>query len=175
MRSFIAALRKYQLLQAFVYIVLGIFLLINPDSFFKIMIYLLGGYFIVMGLLGLISEIRTKMPNRSSVVLQVLLMLTGVLVIIFLPTLIGLMNVIFGLFIFAHGIGKIFDGLNLRKEVINTGRSIILYGALLAILGLVILFNPFATTLFLFQITGLILIITGLIDLVSYFGLRKYF
>lgn len=174
MGNFIRHLQKYALLQALFYGILGIVLLVHPQDVFNFILYGLGAYCVLMGLLGLLQERKVQNTFQASYVPSLLLILLGILIVIFTPTLIKLVNIVSGIFILANGLGKIFEGLDLRKKVINAGTSLIIYGGLLAIVGLVIFFNPFATFLLLFQIIGFVLLVMGIFDLLGYFGFKKY-
>ncbi|MGX7199106.1 DUF308 domain-containing protein [Enterococcus nangangensis] len=175
MENFMNQLRKYQWLQALVYMLVGIFLLIRPMAFFKGVTYLIGGYFIVMGLIGIFQRPQDTTAARRVSASEVIMIIIGLCIILFTGTLISLVNVLFGIFILANGISKLLSGLDLRKQVINAGMSLIIYGVLLVIVGLVIIINPFSTLLFLFQMIGLVLLLMGIFDLVGYFGFKKYF
>lgn len=174
MGNFFQHLQKYTLLQALFYSVLGIILLIHPQDVFNFILYGLGAYCVVLGVLGIFQERKVQNTFQASYVPHLLLILLGILVVIFTPTLIKLVNIVFGIFILANGLGKVFEGLDLRKRVINAGTPLIIYGGILAVVGFVVFFNPFSTFLLLFQVIGFILLVMGIFDLLGYFGLKKY-
>lgn len=171
MKNILMTIRRYQLLQALIYVLMGIFLMTNPKLFFKSVIYLLSAYFLILGGIGLYQQRNEENDEKSFFPLTFLIL--GIAVLIFASPIVKIANIILGLFILMNGIGKVTDGYRIKKVIINEGLPLIVYGIILAIVGLVILFNPFSTWLFTIKFIGIMLFVMGIMDVIGYFRYRN--
>lgn len=171
MKNILNTIRKYQLLQALIYVLMGIFLITNPKLFFKSVIYLLSGYFLILGGLGLFQQRKEENDEKSFFPITFLIL--GVAVLIFASPIVKIANVILGLFILVNGIGKAIDGYRIKQVIINEGLPLIIYGVILSIAGIVILFNPFSTWLLTIKFIGIMLLVMGILDFIGYFRYRN--
>lgn len=175
MQNIIAQFRKFEWLQALLSVIFGICLLINPNLFFKVVIFIIGAYFIFIGASRMFQKFKALKNEFSPAPADVLLIIVGIIIIFLTGTLLSVANIVFGLIILANGLAKLMSGINIRKEVINAGTTLIIYGIVLAVAGAVIIFNPFKTLMLVLQVIGMVLVIMGIADLFTYFGLKKYF
>ncbi len=150
--------RRLQRFQGILYVVIGLFLLINPSEFFQLVSYILGFYFIFLGIMGFLQVKR----NSGSLFPNVILILIGLGILVLLSPLVKFASVIFGLFVFFSGLEKLLQGLRIRQRIINDGSTLIIMGIVLGLLGLIIIFNPFQSFLLLFRVAGLIFLLVGL-------------
>ncbi len=105
MTNIFKTFQRYRLLQAILYIVMGIFLLTNPNGFFKGIIYLLSGYFIFFGLIGIIQNKDDSFKNLPPASIGFIVI--GLAILVFVTPLLKLMNIVLGIFIALNGITKI--------------------------------------------------------------------
>lgn len=85
----------------------------------------------------------------------------------FAPAIASILPILLGLAIICNGIFQLIMGLNMKST------PWLIYSVLLLIGGIVLLFNPFASLLVLFQIFGVILIVMGVSEAISFFKLKK--
>ncbi len=99
----------------------------------------------------------------------IVFLIIALIVLVFASAIVSILPIILGLVIIANGLFELFFGLNTKSK----GWS--LYSVLLLIGGLILLFNPFKSLMFLFQIFGAILIFMGISEIVSFFRVRKMY
>lgn len=164
-------IRRYRILQALLYIVMGLFLVTNPNAFFKSVIYLLSSYFIFFGLIGFIQSYKTGLKQLSPTSIGFIII--GISILVFSSPLVKLANILLGIFIVLNGLSKLKEGHDIRKKIVNDGLPIMIYGGILMLVGVVILFNPFSTWLLLIKVVGVVLIVMGILDFIGYFRYRN--
>ncbi len=177
MASFIETVRSDIIVQALLFIGLGIFLIVMPNITITTIIYLLGGVLAISGAVALISYFRKKGKNA-----QVTSVLTNGIILILLALVAFLFpEVLASFFSFALGIILILCG------VVNTVRAVQLrvfggYSWIVALIisllivagGFVIVWNPFATTMLFTVVLGVLLLVNGVTDLVIELLSRKH-
>lgn len=174
MESMIARLERSTLIQAIVYIVLGGLILGYPRLFFDTIVYLVSGYFLLLGLWALFQGFRQRMNGLPpTFFVGLLYLLFALLLVFFAPALASLLPLLLGILFLFGGLIRLIQALGFRRTM--PGRwSWFLVGSLIWIgVGLLLILNPFASLLVLFQLFGGVLIAIGLIELVLYSLMRS--
>lgn len=176
MDTLIHQIKKYALLRGLVYIILGLAVVINPGAVFKVAVYAVSGYLAFMGILDLIDGIKERRSSggyNSSFVLGVFLLIVAAIVLIFAKGIVSILPVFLGLLIAVFGASRIVQAFNLKQYVNVNWTLFLIYGIILLIGGLLLVFNPFRSVLLLFQLFGGILIFMGISEVLTFFQLRK--
>lgn len=152
------------------YLVLGLVLLCWPD-------WVLGGICILVGGLvagtGVFQLIRFFVA-RERLFFAPLTLITGLISLglgLFLllrsDVILTALPLVFGLFVVFDSVVRIQNALELRRYGLPSWKGIFGMGLISVVLGLVVLFNPFATVQALVMGIGVILIVEGALNLMS--------
>lgn len=169
MKSFLEALRSNMLAQAVTSIALGIFLAFWPGVTILTVVYLLALYLAVSGIASLVAYFRSSGARyRSAGVLAnaVVLLVLALLVFLFPKAVGGFFSFILGILLTIGGIVNAVRSVELRAYQGSTWVVTLILSAVIAIGGLVIIVNPFATTAMFVLVLGVLLIVKGIADLV---------
>lgn len=169
MKSFLEALRSNMLAQAVTSIALGIFLAFWPGVTILTVVYLLALYLAVSGVASLVAYFRSSGARyRSAGVLAnaILLLVLALLVFLFPEAVGGFFSFILGILLTIGGIVNAVRSVELRVYQGSTWVVTLILSAIIAIGGLVIIVNPFATTAMFVLVLGVLLIVKGVADLV---------
>ncbi|MBQ5475241.1 MAG: DUF308 domain-containing protein [Lachnospiraceae bacterium] len=159
---------------ALVYIILGVFMMVHPRTFYKgfttaLMIILIGmgiskiaSYFIIKKN----TEIGTTMKLISGICLIVF----GILVRVLLGSLVAM---IIGLFLVYGGISKLVLGLSIKNVDKTQGKTLIIAGVINMIIGIIAVLLPFKTTSVVIIIFGIAFVLSGIMEVISVFKVYK--
>lgn len=159
---------------ALVYIILGVFMMVHPRTFYKgfttaLMIILIGmgiskiaSYFIIKKN----TEIGTTMKLISGICLIVF----GILVRVLLGSLVAM---IIGLFLVYGGISKLVLGLSIKNVDKTQGKILIIAGVINMIIGFIAVLLPFKTTSVVIIIIGIAFVLSGIMEVISVFKVYK--
>lgn len=159
---------------ALVYIILGVFMMVHPITFYKgfttaLMIILIGmgiskiaSYFIIKKN----TEIGTTMKLISGICLIVF----GILVKVLLGSLVAM---IIGLFLVYGGISKLVLGLSIKNVDKTQGKTLIIAGVINMIIGIIAVLLPFKTTSVVIIIFGIAFVLSGIMEVISVFKVYK--
>lgn len=159
---------------ALVYIILGVFMMVHPRTFYKgfttaLMIILIGmgiskiaSYFIIKKN----TEIGTTMKLISGICLIVF----GILVRVLLGSLVAM---IIGLFLVYGGISKLVLGLSIKNVDKTQGKILIIAGVINMIIGIIAVLLPFKTTSVVIIIFGIAFVLSGIMEVISVFKVYK--
>ena len=168
---FIEIIKKYEKKSIFVSILmvlLAIFLIFQPMKSMKFVIYLFGGITILDGILHIISyfQIKDELRLMNFELLEGLLeIVSGTVIILSSQYLIAIFPILLGIWMVVKSIIKFQLGFNFRTVQGSNWISVIIMSILTFILGLVVLFNPFALAMTATTIFGIILLVYSTLNL----------
>lgn len=169
MKSLLEAVRSNMLAQAVTSIALGLFLAFWPGITVLTIVYLLALYLAVSGIASLVAYFRSSGARyRSGGVLvnAVFLLVLALLVFLFPEAVGGFFSLILGILLTIGGIVNAVRSVELRTYQGSTWIVALVVSVVVAIGGLVIIVNPFATTAMFVLVLGVLLIVKGVADLV---------
>lgn len=174
METLIKRLERSTLVQAGIYFVIGLLILFNPRFFFDVIVYLVAGYFAVLGLWVLVQGLRQRKDGLPpSFFMGIVYILIALIVFFFAETLASLLPLFIGFLFLFGGLIRLIQAVGFRKTIASRWTFFLLSSLLWIGIGLLMLANPFDSLLVLFQLFGGFLIAVGLIELVLYFTLRS--
>lgn len=157
-----------------IFILIGAFLLARPDDAIHLVSYALG---IILLLWGLISMVQFFTDKESQSYLEfgfivgVFVFIFGIIILIKPNTIASIIPLLLGIWMLINGVTKLSYALTLNKNK-NAAGSIII-SILIVILGILLIFNPFAGAKTLVQILGIIIIIYSILDLIECFAIKR--
>lgn len=146
-------------------VILGIVLLLCPGFTNKMVGVFAGIVFLINGLNSVYKYINRDGAKLYSLSLMfgIIYLALGALIIVYPFKVMEFVTICFGIYIVVNGLSKGNYALWLKKGSEDSWLITLVSGILLVIIGLLIIFNPFAS-LSLTQLVGAFLIIIGILD-----------
>ena len=166
-------IRTNMMLTAIAFFVIGIVLLIYPDTFLKMACYILGALFVAYGVLGILRCIREHVMYLGTLLVSVFALAAGIFVITQPKTISSILPIIIGLILFLDGVFNIRHALGLHKFGDGAWKFILILGIITVAFGAVILFNPYSTATFTFRLIGIALVYNGVSDFIVLFRMNQ--
>ena len=158
------------------FVIIGLFLFIKPDTTVSIISYTIGLILIVNGLIEVYRYIKENdIYNIFSFRLSygVLLIIAGIFMFIKPNLLSSLFPIILGVWIIINSINKFQYSLILKKSNNKDYLYTILISILSFIWGIILLCNPFKSALVITQTIGIFIIIYAVLDIMENLLIRK--
>lgn len=178
METLFNIIRSDSLLQAILFVALGLFIAFWPGATIITIIYLFGALFLLSGIASMVNYFRVKEDvYRPTSVLAagVFYLILALLAFLFPQVIASFFSVALGIILVLCGVVNAVRSAELRQYS-NGGKSWIvglIVGVVIALAGVVVLVNPFETTAMLVFFLGIFLFINGLADLVLELYTRK--
>lgn len=159
---------------ALVYIILGVFMMVHPRTFYKgfttaLMIILIG-----MGISKIASyciiKKNTEIGTTMKLISGICLIVFGILVRVLLGSLVAM---VIGLFLVYGGISKLVLGLSIKNVDKTQGKILIIAGVINMIIGIIAVLLPFKTTSVVIIIFGIAFVLSGIMEVISVFKVYK--
>lgn len=164
-------------LQAILFILLGLLLAIWPDTAIVTVVYLVAGCIALSGLWSLFMYFRLKKKEKpvsdSVLVFALFLMIIALIIFIFPEAVASLFSLVLGAILLLSGLVNIFRSIRLKGFGGNSWIGMLILSALVVLGGIVIVVNPFSTTVTFVLVLGILLIAKGAVDLVVELVLSK--
>lgn len=152
-------------------ILFGIFLLFFDKDLMKVIVIYLGIAFIIAGVFMLITGIRNIKAEKQAgvqLVQSILTLIIGLIVVLFPTFSLKLVLIIIGVWAVILGIAQLVILISIKEHM--SSKTVLLFNGILTIvMGILLFFDPIATTGFLLKIIGVFAIIFGI--LMIYFGI----
>ena len=155
----------YSVITAILTMITGIVLLLVPELSGKVLGVIVGIIFLIAGINSIYKYFHregAKLYNLN-LIFGVIYAVLGVVIILIPSSVIEFITVCLGLYMIVNGASKINYGLWLKKGSEDSWLITLATGILVAIIGVLVIFNPFAS-LTLTKLAGAFLVITGILD-----------
>ncbi|MCD7836646.1 MAG: DUF308 domain-containing protein [Lachnospiraceae bacterium] len=177
----IKEIRWNVMLKGILYIILGIIALALPETMEKTIGYLLGVVLIIAGGISIISYLlRDVRENyyRDDFVFGLVEIVIGIIVLLKVEIIISLIPILFGILVIISGCTKLQDAVDMKRMNYAGWIAMLILALINIVLGLVLIFNPFAAVELMFRVIGIGLIFSGITDCAAalYFArrMRRY-
>ena len=168
MLDFLKSIKTNILGSAVLCIILGIVLMVYPDTSLTLVCQVVGVIVLVTGIGFLISHIRGGLLSwfyKLDLILGLLFLILGIYILLNPWGLLSIIPIVFGVLLIYHGISDLGQAMELRKYEADRWWISIIIASITIVLGVVIMSNPFGTIDMLMRITGACLIYDGLSNL----------
>lgn len=170
MEKYLKKLSQISTITSIIFIVVGIFLIIKPETTLSLISYILGIIILVNGIMNLIRYFSNREKGNLYDFGCISGIMSVVVAIIFIssPNMIAsIIPLMLGVWILVNGVVKLQFSMNLRNyQNSNWVRSMIISG-LSIVLGIILILNPFKGAVVLTQIIGAFLIGYAILDLLQ--------
>ncbi len=160
-------------------ILVGILLLINPVSFTSGIIIGLGVILLALGVVGIFAYFRldpVEASRRQTLTKGLIIMMAGLFCIFqthwFIATF-PLLTILYGVIILLTGIAKIQWSIDMLRMKRPNWYLAAIASALSILLAIIILLNPFSSTIFLWRFVAITLILGSILDILALIFSRK--
>ena len=157
-----------------IFILIGAFLLARPDDAIHLVSYALGIILAIWGavfIIGFFSDKESQNYLEVSFVIGVFALIFGIIILIKPNTIASIIPLLIGIWMLINGVTKLSYSLTLNRE--NNAASSIIISLIIVVLGILLIFNPFAGAKKIVQILGIIIIIYSVLDLLECFAIKK--
>lgn len=176
MREWIKNMKVSYILAAILYIVLGVVLIVWPNTTGDIICTFLGAVLLVYGVITIISFFvhdSSLGAFRFDLVVGILATALAILFLARPEILLSFLPVALGIYIIIDAVLNLKRALDVRRMAYQHWWIILLLSLVSAALGVVILLRPVSTAALLIQIIGGVFIYTGISDLWALFKLSR--
>lgn len=176
MESFLNLVKSNIVAQAVLSIALGALLAFMPQVTTVTIVYLLALCVAVSGIASLISYARSKRAGLdSSGVLAsgVLLLVVALIIFVFPQAVASIFSLVLGILLVVGGVVNVVRSVELRGYVPRAGLASLVISAIIAVGGMIIVINPFGTTVTFVLVLGVLLIVKGVSDLAIELSLSR--
>ena len=157
-----------------VLILVGLFLLIKPETTLHAISYFIGIALIIWGLIpiiGFFSNKENKNYLEFSFILGVFALIFGIIIMIN-PYIIGsIIPLLIGIWMVINGVTKLYYSLTINK--VSSATISIIISLVILVCGLILIFNPFKGAILLTKVIGISVIIYSILDLIECYTLKK--
>ena len=177
MREFFHTMKVSFLLAAILYVILGLVLLLWPGVSAVVFCYAFGGVLLAYGVVT-VATFFLRDSRLGSLAFELLLgVIAAALGLLFLlrPAIVAaVLPAVLGLFIVVDGLVNLKRALELRRMAYGRWNVPLLLSVGSAVLGLVIVFQPFLAAEALTMLIGAVLVYAGLSDLWTIFRVSRW-
>lgn len=157
-----------------IFILIGAFLLARPEDAIHLVSYALGIILLLWGAISIVQFFTDKESQNYldiGFVVGVFVFIFGIIVIVKPNTIASIIPLLLGIWMLINGVTKLSYALTLNR--LNNAAGSIIISVLIIILGILLIFNPFAGAQTLVQILGVIIIIYSALDLAECFAIKR--
>ena len=153
-------------LSSLLFLLLGIFLIINPTLMAQTVFYIIGGVFLILGFSRIISYLISRAKGfyeNYSLISGSIYCLIGLFIIIFGIAIISFFSVIIGVWIIVNGINRINFSFKMKDSGIKYWILSLIISIVMVIAGVYIIFIPGT----LLATLGIILVIYSVMEIIE--------
>lgn len=175
--SIARVIRSDTIVQAILFIILGVVLLAVPGITLITIVYLVAGILLISGAISIAAYFRNRskgVDTGNALVIGISLVIFAAVMFIFPAATASFFTVLLGLVLVFLGVTNIVRAFSLRT--LGTGPAWVIglvVSALVLIGGIVLIWNPFAATEIFVMVMGILLIVSGIDDLIIEVGKRQ--
>ena len=176
MNKMINVFVKSTIITSLFLLALGILLIVKSDATILMVSYVIGAVLIALGVLAIINFLKSKSElYHLDIVYGIVTIILGVLVIEN-PKIIGsIIPFVVGIGILINSGTKLKYALDLKENNESVWKYTLIVAIISALLGVLLIFNPFKASSLLVQVIGIVICVYALLDIVSTLILKKRF
>ncbi len=169
-------LRNTMLILAALYMIMGLVMMIWPESACRIACYVLGAGLFTFGVYQTISYFSQKNAEiiGGSLFIGVITMLIGILVVLRADVVVTVLVALLGIFVVADSIIKFVFTREMRKAEVPGWKVQMISVLVLFLLGLFMLFDPFGSAKAMVICAGAFLLFDGIGNIVTVITVNKF-
>lgn len=162
--------RGTSMVNAIVWMALGILFFLFPDKMQNIIMILIGAAALITGIFKIFSGFRKPSEDRSKLgdyAAGVIGLVIGILVLVCQKKLLSILPVVFGVFLLISSIIKIIDSVEMRKVSADKWWFSLIMACISAAFGFILIARPAFVVDLSVRLIGIFLVIDGIMNLIS--------
>lgn len=169
MKSLIKTFFRSSILSSIALIAFGILLIVQSEATIVTISYIIGAILIAIGVIAALQFFRKKgiEKNDLDIIYGVVCVILGIIVIKNPEAIAGIIPFVIGFIIIVNSATKLQYGIELKKEKNSLWISTILLSIIMAVCGIVLIFNPFQGAVLLTRIVGIFIVVYAILDIIS--------
>lgn len=171
MKKVLTELKKYSLITAVFFAVLGVLLIAFPGKMLQYTAFFIGGVCIACGVFAVISYIVNR-QSALMLTLGIISAVAGIVICVAYKQIMSVIIFILGLILLVGGIVDLVNSFYVAASRHRSWILTVLLSAASIILGIVSITNPFDTQEKIVQFIGAGLIVFAVVDLVAFIQVR---
>lgn len=176
MERIMKSLVKSSYITSSILILLGLVLVVKSEETLKVISYLVGGVLITLGIVAFIKFFKNSeknMPDNFDIIYGIVTIVFGIFIIINPKLVASIIPFVLGAWILFKSAFKVAYGFELKGKNNPIWKTTLITSGISALVGIIILFNPFKTASIVFMLIGIALIAYGIMDIISTYQLKK--
>lgn len=164
-------LKKYEresILISVLLIIVSLFLIAKPGIAVSTVVTLFAIVFLVDGIINIIAYMMEDVEIKAysnELIMGILLVILGLIILLNQPLFISILPIMIGLWIFIKSIMKLQLAINLKSAVAERWGLLLVSSILMAILGVLIIVNPFEAIFTLTRFVGIMMLVAEVINI----------
>lgn len=167
MKKLLTEIKKYSLIGAIVFAVLGVLLIVAPGKMLRYTAFIIGGVCIACGVYAIISYIVNK-ASSFVLTLGIISTITGIVICAAYRQIVSIIIFILGIILLAGGVvdlvNSVYVAVSRRRSWILT----VILSVASIVLGIISITNPFDTQEKIVQFAGAGLVVFAVVDIIAY-------
>lgn len=172
MKEFFIKIKNLSIITIIASAVMGIVLLARPDETLYAVSMICGITMIALGIGALISYFA-KDRNVFLIILAVIAIISGIIVCVKYKSIVSILLFLFGLFILISGAVDLIMSIDVKRNGFGDWMVSFLLSLATVVLGLLVVINPFSSSLAVIRLLGISLIVYAVLDLIAFIQMKK--
>ena len=177
MGSFMKTVQTNAIVQAVLFMALGLVLMFVPDITLVTIVYLVAAVFAVSGLVSIFAYMRSGSPSykmSGALTTGIFLLVVALVMFAFPAAVAGFFSMLLGGVLILCGVANLVRSAGLREFGGNAWIAYAVLSLVVAIGGVGVIWNPFATTMVFVMVLGALLFVNGASNLVVEMSVRRH-
>lgn len=167
---------KSSIATSIVLLIIGVLLFFRSEEAIIGLAYIIGTILCVLGIVAVVmffKDSSENIKNDLNIVYGIVSLILGILVIVNPNAIAKLIPFIVGIIILINSAIKITYSIEAKDSGDEIWKSSLIMAIISLICGIIILFNPFETSVVVFKVIGAFIILYSILDLVYMFEVKK--
>ena len=176
MNIFMKKVFRSSMITSIFLLILGLLLIIASEATIISISYIIGSILVLLGVIGIINYIRkynTEDKNELDFIYGLVTVVLGLLIISNPKAIASVIPFILGILIIITSATKLNYAFQLKTDENDLWKSTLLLSVLTTILGIILLFNPFAGAVVITKLVGGIILAYAILDIISSITIRR--
>ena len=170
--KFVSQIKKISIATIIIAIALGLLFIIFPEQIITYISLAIGISLILIGLAGIIGFFIDK-SSGFTLALGIISAIVGIVICIKYHTIISVIVILFGIFILASGIFNLLTSIKVIASSLVFGWVTFALSIITSIFGVIAITKSGDLTIAIVRFIGVALLIYAVLDIISYFQVRK--
>lgn len=169
MNSLIKSFFKSSIIISITLIALGVLLIVQSEATIITISYVIGAILIALGVIAILNFFRKSKVAKSEldIIYGIVCIILGIVVIKHPEAIASIIPFVIGTIIIVNSATKLQYSIELKKEKNKLWMSTMALSIIMAVCGIVLIFNPFEGAILLTRIVGIFIVVYAVLDIIS--------